>query len=269
MLPLLVCAKTFSQHAGAVKVRAQRDIAYRCTRSARACRRRRQCGHRSHSSPHSVDILRLRNIGSSLSNQASRSRLGVHAAIIPQRKHCRLLIGHLQDRAVRRYFMINAVASAELQDQGNTEGCSPTVATTRRCLRVGSGSCRSGGRVVSKAVAYIGLPEKGPYPIRKHEFITLVDRRSATTTTLNVALRNCATKFLARRRKRFRSWRVETLVVPVRRFRRRFRWNGNSLHAPDLLGIANPFRPGAADHASTYARTRACVDLRLWRFTNG
>ena len=75
----------------------------------------------------------------------------MHAAIIPQRKHCRLLIGHLQDRAVRRYFMINAVASAELQDQGNTEGCSPTVATTRRCLRVGSG-LRSGGRVF-KAVA--------------------------------------------------------------------------------------------------------------------
>ena len=88
----------------------------RCMLSTRACHRRRQCEHCRQSSPHSVDILRLRNIGSSLSNQTSRSRLGVQAAIIPQRNHCKLLIGHLQDRAVRRYFMINAVASAELQD---------------------------------------------------------------------------------------------------------------------------------------------------------
>jgi hypothetical protein len=111
VLPLLVCAKTFSQHAGAVKVRAHRETAYRCMRSKERVKRRRQCEHRRQSSHQSVDILRLRNIGSSLSNQTSRSRLGVQAAIIPQRNHCKLLIGHLQDRAVRCYFMINAVAS--------------------------------------------------------------------------------------------------------------------------------------------------------------
>src|SRR5215204_4243744 len=42
--------------------------------------------------------LRLRKNGSFLSNQASGSTLGVHAAIIPQRNACKSLIGHLQFR---------------------------------------------------------------------------------------------------------------------------------------------------------------------------